>query len=73
VFLCVLFKSGRDLKLIGRHTIPPFLSSKRDIHEYKVPSKYARNFIKELYYDRILGIMSGACSFSLFNKKIPIL
>jgi hypothetical protein len=70
-FLFALFKSGRDLKLINRHNIPPLLSSKRDIHEYKVLSKYERNSIQELYDDGILVIMIGACSLSII-KKNPI-
>jgi hypothetical protein len=70
-FLFALFKSGRDLKLINRHNIPPLLSSKRDIHEYKVLSKYERNSIQELYDDGILVIMIGACSLSII-KKFPI-
>jgi hypothetical protein len=41
-FWHLFLKSKKDLIPISRHNISYF--SRKDIHEYKVPSKYMRNF-----------------------------
>jgi hypothetical protein len=43
-FLHLLLKCERAYSLLRSRPIP-FLTSKKDIHGYKVPSKYTKNFL----------------------------